>query len=62
MGSIDMEDGRAAEPPRQVMRGRQRVSRFAAELEGELRHLYLRMMEEPVPARLLGVLRAGLKT
>ena len=62
MGLIDSsESGLAAAPTMSnVMRGRLRPPRFAMELEGEIRQLYLRMLDEPVPARLIGILRAGL--
>jgi hypothetical protein len=59
MGLID-ESGRAVEPPREVARPRRRPPRVASEIETDIGQLYLRMMEEPVPARLIGILRAGL--
>lgn len=58
MGLTDLETGPAMEPPPQIARTRR--PRFASEFETDLRQLYLRMMDEPVPARLLGILRAGL--
>lgn len=34
--------------------------RFVSEFESEIRELYSGMMEEPIPPRLIGILRAGL--
>lgn len=34
--------------------------RFVSEFEREIRRLYVRMIDEPIPPRLIGVLRAGL--
>jgi hypothetical protein len=39
---------------------RVRSSRVVSEFESDIRQLYLRMMDEPVPPRLIGILRAGL--
>jgi hypothetical protein len=58
MGLTDIDAGQAMEPPRQVARGR--PPRFVSELETVIGQLYLRIMDEPVPARLIGILRAGL--
>jgi hypothetical protein len=58
MGWIDLETGPAAKPSPEIARTRR--PRFVSEFETDLRQLYLRMMDEPVPARLLGILRAGL--
>ena len=58
MGSIDVECGPAAGPPPQS--GRTQRPRFLSEFEADLTQLYARMMDEPVPARLIGILRAGL--
>ena len=58
MGSIDVECGLAAGPPPQS--GRTQRPRFLSEFEADLTQLYARMIDEPVPARLIGILRAGL--
>jgi hypothetical protein len=34
--------------------------RFVSEFEDEIRQLYVRMIDEPVPPRMIEVLRAGL--
>ena len=34
--------------------------RFVSEFENEIRQLYLRTIDEPIPPRLIDVLRAGL--
>jgi hypothetical protein len=34
--------------------------RFISEFENEIRQLYVRMIDEPIPARMIEVLRAGL--
>ena len=59
MDLIDLEGGAAGESPPKAGRTR-RSPRFLPDFETDIRQLYLRMMDEPVPARLLGVLRAGL--
>ena len=58
MGFIALESASAAEPPQQVAQARR--PRFVSEFEADLTQLYVRMMDEPVPARLIGILRAGL--
>jgi hypothetical protein len=60
MALVDLEGGTAAGPPPRKAPVRSRVPRFAAEFEAEIRRLYVRMMDEPVPPRLLGILRAAL--
>lgn len=58
MGLTDLEGGPALKPPPRVVRaGRPRI---IAEFESEIRQLYGQMLHEPVPPRLLGILRAGL--
>jgi hypothetical protein len=58
MGFTDLESWPALKPPPKAVRvGRPRV---IAELESEIRQLYGQMLHEPVPPRLLGILRAGL--
>ena len=42
------------------MRGRTRVPRLISEFESDIRQLYLGMLDEPVPPRLIGILRAGM--
>jgi hypothetical protein len=58
MGLMNLESGLAEEPPHPAVRPR-RHSRFVPELETEIGQLYLETMEEPVPLRLLTILRAG---
>jgi hypothetical protein len=60
MGLIELESGPAAEPSQQIAHTHARRPRFVSEFEDDIRQLYLQMMDEPVPARLLGILRAGL--
>jgi hypothetical protein len=60
MGLIDHNAGSALMPTLGDVGARARPPRFVSELEGEIRQLYLRMMDEPVPARMIGILRAGL--
>lgn len=59
MGLTDAQDGLTIEPPeaRHISR---RTPRLVSDVESELRRLYLRLMDEPVPARLRNVLRTGL--
>lgn len=58
MGLIDYETRSAAAPMNS--RSRPRPSRDVSEFEGEIQQLYVRMMDEPIPSRLIGILRAGL--
>jgi hypothetical protein len=58
MGSMDHDRGLV--PMLENLSSRPRPPRFVTEFEDEIRQLYLRMMDEPVPGRLIGVLRAGL--
>lgn len=39
---------------------RPRPPRYVSELEREIRQLYVRMIDEPIPPRFIGILRAGL--
>jgi hypothetical protein len=59
MGLIDRNDGSAVMPVLKTV-GRARPPRFVSDFESEIRQLYLRMMDEPVPPRMIGILRAGL--
>jgi hypothetical protein len=59
MGS-DLQIGEAAEVPRKVARSRSRPYLAISAFEIEIRQLYLQMLDEPVPPRLLGILRAAL--
>jgi hypothetical protein len=59
MELIDRNDGSALMPVLKSV-GRARPPRFDSEFESEIRQLYLRMMDEPVPPRMIGILRAGL--
>ncbi|WP_162917497.1 hypothetical protein [Dongia deserti] len=59
MGLMQREGG----PPMAPLRGRTRARagpRILSEFELEIRQLYLQMMDEPVPPRLLDILRTGL--
>ena len=63
MGLIDHNAGSALMPALENVGARARPPRpplFVAEFESDIRQLYLRMMDEPVPPRLIGILRAGL--
>ena len=60
MGLIDLNDGSDLMPPVESAGVQARPSRFVSEFESEIQKLYLRMMDEPVPPRLIGILRAGL--
>jgi hypothetical protein len=55
MGLIEMNDKEADRALFRVVR-----SSLARALEEDIRRLYLGRMDEPVPARLVGILRAGL--
>ena len=61
MGLIDRNGGSALMPAVESVGARARPPRYIiSEFESEIRQLYLRMMDEPVPPRLIGILRAGL--
>ena len=60
MGLMDDGGGSAVMPALKDVGAQARPSRFVSEFEGEIRQLYLRMMDEPVPPRMIGILRAGL--
>jgi hypothetical protein len=60
MGLIDHNGGLAVMPALEEVRSRAGPSRLVSEFESDIRQLYLRMMDEPVPPRLIGILRAGL--
>ena len=60
MGSSDHNAGSALMPALETVGARARPPRFVSEFESEIRQLYLRMMDEPVPPRMIGILRAGL--
>jgi hypothetical protein len=53
-GFIDTQDGPATKPLLGTRRSRPQVF---SELEAELRRLYLRLMDEPIPSRMRDVLR-----
>lgn len=59
MGS-DLQIGYVAEMPRNGARARFRPYRPISAFEIEIRQLYSQMLDEPVPPRLLGILRAAL--
>lgn len=60
MGSIDGDNRSALMSTSRGFRARTRPPRIVSEFESEIRQLYLRMMDEPVPPRLIGILRSGL--
>ena len=60
MGLIEQGSGLAVMPALEKVGIRARPPRFVSEFENDIRQLYLRMMDEPVPPRLIGILRAGL--
>lgn len=60
MELIDHNGESAAMPALEKVRTRARPPRFVLEFESDIRQLYLRMMDEPIPPRLIGILRAGL--
>jgi hypothetical protein len=47
-------------PPSQLAGARSRPPRFMAGREVEIRQLYRQVLDEPVPSRLLDILRAAL--
>ena len=55
-----IDRGSALMPSLEKVGARARPPRFVAEFESDIRQLYLRMMDEPVPPRMIGILRAGL--
>ncbi len=60
MGLIDCESRSAAVPTLASAGIRPRPPRYVSEFESEIRQLYVRMIDEPIPPRLIGILRAGL--
>lgn len=60
MGLMNHSGELAAKPALEKVGIRARPPRFVSEFENDIRQLYLRMMDEPVPPRLIGILRAGL--
>jgi hypothetical protein len=60
MELIDHDERSALMPTLQIAGARVRPPRFVSEFESEIRQLYLRMLDEPIPPRLIGILRAGL--
>jgi hypothetical protein len=57
---IDGSGGSAAMSASEEAGARARPPRYVSEFESDIRQLYLRMMDEPVPPRMIGILRAGL--
>jgi len=55
-----MQNRAVVEPLPEVGHTRRHTARILSELEQDLTRLYLRLMDEPVPARLIDVLRARL--
>jgi len=60
MGLIDVDDEQAAQRPLRFTLVRGRPRGIPSEIEAEIGQLYLGTMEEPVPHRLLTILRAGM--
>ena len=60
MGLIDSNAGSALMPALENVGVRARPPRFVSEFESDIRQLYLRMMDEPIPPRMIGILRARL--
>jgi hypothetical protein len=60
MGSIDRNGESAFMPALETVGARAQPPRFVSEFESDIRQLYLRMMDEPVPPRMIGILRAAL--
>lgn len=58
MKSFDGDDGSAS--VRAVLPIHARIPRRVSEFEKEIRQLYLGTIDEPIPPRLMAVLRAGL--
>jgi hypothetical protein len=58
MGLID-RNGTPAAAPNSRLRPRP-PRRFASEFEREIRQLYMRTIDEPIPLRMIEILRAGL--
>jgi hypothetical protein len=59
MGS-DLPIRYVAELPQKGLRERSRPYRPVSAFEIEIRQMYAQMLDEPVPPRLLGILRAAL--
>ena len=60
MGLIDADDERAARAaPALYARVARKPRRLSSDIEAEIGQLYLGTLEEPVPHRLLTILRAG---
>jgi hypothetical protein len=57
---VDLRTGHAAESPPKGACGRSGASRSVSAFEMEIREMYAQMLDEPVPPRLLGILRAAL--
>jgi hypothetical protein len=61
MGFIDRESRPAAAPAMMKVGIRPRPpGRVVSEFENDIRQLYVRMIDEPIPPRMIAVLRAGL--
>ena len=60
MGLMNRNGGSALMPALESAGAPPRPPRFVSEFESDIRQLYVRMMDEPVPPRLIGILRAGL--
>lgn len=58
MGLIDRNGAPAAAPDSRILPRPPR--RFISEFEAEIRQLYVRMIDEPIPTRMIEVLRAGM--
>jgi len=60
MGLANRESTSAGVPTLASAGIRPRPPRHVSEFESEIRQLYVRTIDEPVPPRLIGILRAGL--
>lgn len=61
MGFPDHESRPAVAPTMMKVGIRPRPPRrFVSEFENEIRQLYVRMIDEPIPSRMIEILRAGL--
>lgn len=60
MGLIDADNEQAAQRPLPFTLVSRKPRRIASEIEAEIGQLYLGTQQEPVPLRLLTILRAGM--
>jgi hypothetical protein len=60
MGLVNRESTSAVAPTLASAGIRPRPPRHVSEFESEIQRLYVRMIDDPIPPRLIDVLRAGL--